>query len=246
MPNLSGLGAVAMFVKTPALSPVKTRLAATIGSRAAALAYAKCLDVTRELLATSAARAHLVPYWAVAEAAAMTPELWPGFDRIGQGDGGLGARLHRVYQTLLKRHPFVLLIGADCPQMPAACLDAAAQQLQPKAATAAFVLGLARDGGFYLFGGRQAVAPDVFASVVYSCDQTAAMLHGALRGHGLVTTLALQLTDLDTQADWPTMREELHSCQAQGYRLLPSQVTLLQAPLPGCAASTQDGYPRIL
>jgi glycosyltransferase A (GT-A) superfamily protein (DUF2064 family) len=37
-----------------------------------------------------------------------------------QGEGGLGERMAHIYNTLLKQHDFVLLVGADIPQMTVA------------------------------------------------------------------------------------------------------------------------------
>jgi len=103
--------AVAIFVKTPGLSPVKTRLAAGVGVEAATefhrLAAASVAGVAR------ACGEEIVPYWAVAEQEALDAPAWRGFPTIWQGEGGLGARLDRIYATLLLRHGRVLLIGAD-------------------------------------------------------------------------------------------------------------------------------------
>lgn len=108
--------AVAIFVKTSGLSPVKTRLAVGgMGAEAATefhrLAAASVAGVAR------ACRDDVAPYWAVAEREALAAPAWRGFPAIWQGEGGLGARLDRIYATLLQRHGRVLLIGADAPQI---------------------------------------------------------------------------------------------------------------------------------
>jgi glycosyltransferase A (GT-A) superfamily protein (DUF2064 family) len=112
--------AVAIFVKTPGLSPVKTRLAAGgMGAEAATEFH--------RLSVAGVARAcgdDVAPYWAVAEREALAPPAWRGFPAIWQGEGGLGARLDRIYATLLQRHGRVLLIGADAPQITPDLRDA--------------------------------------------------------------------------------------------------------------------------
>ena len=43
-------GALAVFVKTPELSPVKTRLAASLGKAAAVAVYAECLGLSADMM----------------------------------------------------------------------------------------------------------------------------------------------------------------------------------------------------
>ena len=91
------MSGVAIFVKTPGHSPVKTRLAADRGQawteawyRRAAAAVAA---VARATIATS--------YWAVAEPEAIATGAWPDLPAIAQGDGGLGSRMARVHAELV-------------------------------------------------------------------------------------------------------------------------------------------------
>src|SRR5260221_460144 len=106
--------AIAVFVKTAGVSPVKTRLAASIGQEKAENFYSlsvKAIEATLKKL--SAKDSNVVPYWAVAEKEALEVSRWSGFRRIFQRDGTLGHRLFSVYSELLKKHSTVLLIGAD-------------------------------------------------------------------------------------------------------------------------------------
>jgi len=196
--------ALAIFVKTPGLSPLKTRLAADIGASAAEqfhrLAAAAVADVAR------AVGDCLTPYWAVAERDALTPAHWPGFPRLWQGEGTLGDRLHTIYTALQARHRGVLLTGADVPQMTVDLLRQALDALQ--SASAPFVIGGAKDGGFWLFGGRQPLPAALWTGLRYSRTDTAAGLRRALAAHGTVTDVAA-LTDVDHAADLPALRAAL-------------------------------------
>lgn len=192
--------ALAIFVKTPGLSPVKTRLAAGIGPVRAEAFYRLAVQAVAEV--AGATRPALVPYWAVAEAEALDHPMWSGFPTVSQGEGGLGARLDHVYRMLLARHGAVLLIGADAPQVTPALL------LQAATLAAPFVLGRAGDGGFWLFGGARPIDAAVWRSVPYSVADTADRLLEALVGAGDVRAVE-DLRDVDRQEDLGPLRSAL-------------------------------------
>ena len=73
--------AIAVFVKTPGLSPVKTRLAATIGTAAAEQFYTHCTEAIRETLETASKTMDIVPFWAVGEEAGLSHPLFCGLER---------------------------------------------------------------------------------------------------------------------------------------------------------------------
>lgn len=192
--------ALAIFVKTPGLSAVKTRLAATLGSsetiRFYTLAAAATADVAR------ACEPVLVPYWAVAENRPQTRTTWQGFAHVWQGEGDLGARLHHVYAELQMRHGQVLLIGADSPQLTPVLVKHALAALDVE--NHPFALGAATDGGFWLFGGRQPIPRTVWLGVGYSKADTAIQLRSALAASGGIAMLP-ELTDVDDEADLPRL-----------------------------------------
>ena len=190
--------AVAIFVKTPGLSPVKTRLAAGIGA-VVGVAYTLLTGVAS---VARACQPELTPYWAVAEPDAAAH--WGGFPVIWQGEGGLGQRMQRVYAELLHRHGRVLLIGADAPQITAPLLLAAAERLR----SAPYVLGPAQDGGFWLFGGRQPVPAEVWTGTPYSTPRTGALFAQGLRAHGTIGDVEA-LADTDRPDDLPVLRAAL-------------------------------------
>ena len=105
--------AIALFVKTPGLSPVKTRLARGIGD-AAATTFHRLAAACAGSAAASCGPA-MPSYWAVAEPDGLA--AWCDRTSLWQGAGGLGARMGHIYRVLLERHGRVLLIGADSPQV---------------------------------------------------------------------------------------------------------------------------------
>jgi len=193
---------VAIFVKTPGRSPVKSRLAAACGRTWAEEWYRRAAAC----VAGAAAQAGVAAYWAVAEPDAAS--AWPGLPVVPQGDGGLGERMARVHATLIARHGSGLLLGADAPQVsPALLCDAVAWVT---AAAARLALGPARDGGFWLFGGNVAPPEAVWTSVRYSKPETARDFRAALAPYGAWRDLPT-LTDADHAEDLPQVLAELRA-----------------------------------
>jgi glycosyltransferase A (GT-A) superfamily protein (DUF2064 family) len=172
--------APAVFVKTPGLSPLKTRLAAAIGKDAAAEFHRLSAAAVASVLTVAAsegvrgaeAATRIEPHWAVAEAEALG--TWPGFPNVGQGAGELGARLAHVYDGMRRGGERVpVLLGADAPQLAPTTFASVTRALDDGAT---FVLGPAADGGFYLLAGTAAIPPELWERVPYSSPETAAVL----------------------------------------------------------------------
>jgi uncharacterized protein len=210
-PNPSS--AIAAFVKTPGLSPIKTRLAASIGQSAAEEFYRLSVQAVAAVVRETCRGLALAPYWAVAEGEGMGDSLWTEFARIPQGCGGLGERLGYVYDELGGTHDERILIGADAPQLTPSLLRAVPHTLCEASARgeAVFVIGRARDGGFYLFAGYGRLDRDLWRQVAYSRSDTADQMIRRLTPHGRVVELP-PLTDADTVDDLPRVRDELRSC----------------------------------
>jgi rSAM/selenodomain-associated transferase 1 len=218
-------GALALFVKTPGLSPVKTRLAAGIGAERAGELFLACADAVSELLQQFERRSGVRCHWAIAEDDSLAPAFWAargGLHWLAQGEGGLGARMARVQRQLVRESGFGLLIGADAPQLRIEHLEEAAAWLrspQPRQ-----VLGPAADGGFWLYGGNR-IAPDaLWESVNYSEPRTARDFHAALSAYGSWRELPM-LADLDTAEDLQVLAEALRALP----QALPAQQRLLAA-----------------
>ena len=209
-------GAAAIFVKTPGLSPLKTRLAAGIGPAAAEHWYRLAAEAVAEALAWVPG---LTAYWAVAEPVASAAPAWPGLPLVGQGEGALGARMGRVHAALLGRHDFVLLLGADTPQLEPARLAEAAGWLASGAPR--LVMGPAHDGGFWLLGANRDPAPADWLRAPCGRADTARGFRDAMAYLGDWRCLP-ELTDVDEAQDMDTMLAELGSLEHP----LPAQLRL--------------------
>lgn len=218
--------ALAIFVKTPGLSSIKTRLAASIGQERAEEFYRLAVEAIRAVAMAAHAQFGLKPYWAVAEEHGLEHPMWSGLDQIRQGTGDLGTRLHTVYSELQQRHREVLLIGADSPQLPVAALRSAIATLQPSRiddAGSDFVLGRTTDGGYYLFGGRRPVSQEIWEAVPYSVESTAEEFSRLLMPLGTIHELPA-LCDVDTVADL----QRLGQLRDLNLDLLPEQVQVIE------------------
>jgi len=180
------------------LSPIKTRLAEGIGKEKALEFYQLSLQCVQETVKS----ADVSAYWAVAEEGGLSDPLWQGFAALWTGEGGLGERQHHIYETLLQKHERVLLIGADAPQISKDILEQANVALD----TNDFVIGSARDSGYYLFGGRVPTEQKIWASVPWSTSMTRERLESVLPSKPVHLQM---LTDVDTESDLQYIASEM-------------------------------------
>lgn len=206
-------GALAIFAKTPCLSPVKTRLAADIGVEKAERFYRHsviCLeelafDVMRET------ENDLAAYWAVGEENGLDHPLWKNLDRLWTGNGSLGERLYHVYATLFEKHDHVILIGTDSPQLSSERILEAHTHLKKKAG---HIIGPADDGGYYLYGGHTSLPRELWLSVPYSVSKTCKVFASELAAYGDIRFLQ-QDFDVDTKVDIKKLHNSVMTRHAQ-------------------------------
>jgi rSAM/selenodomain-associated transferase 1 len=176
---------IVIFAKQPVPGKVKTRLIPALGEDGAARLAAKMLDRTiEEALATG-----------------LQVELCGDPDPAGwyrgpaavsaQGEGDLGARLARA-----ARHPPVLLIGSDCPELDRDRLTAAAEALAAHDA----ILHPATDGGYVLLGLAR-FDPSIFADIPWSSSAVCAETLARLDALGWRVEVRGTLSDVDEPAD---------------------------------------------
>jgi len=179
---------LAAMVKTPGLSPVKTRLAATLGKNMAEKIYQHCLVCIEELLKGWGEQPSCVPYWALAEKDAIKKENFKfgnSLFRLLQEGEGLGARMESIANQLFRKHEYICLIGADSPQLDSSIINKAFTLLnrQPHnsaqsvggvstQSAADLVLGPSADGGFYLLATQIKLDSPVWRDTVYSTENT--------------------------------------------------------------------------
>lgn len=201
--------AIAIFVKTPGHSPIKTRLAADIGAPAAEDWYRRSVQATLAVVKQYVDAGCGPAFWAVAEEGALSDETWSSLPRIAQPEGGLGERMSAVYQCLLDEHGDVILIGADAPQLQAGELARAAKWLGA-IDEERYALGTALDGGFWLFGGNRPLPLRTWTQVGYSQPDTAAQFRLSVGADRRWLDLGA-LRDVDAADDLPGVADALEA-----------------------------------
>ncbi len=200
--------AVAIFVKSPELSPVKTRLWPGIGRAHAERLHRASAATVCSVVTQASASGKVIGYWALAESAEASARLWPGLLHVEQGEGSLGERMAAVYRRLRQQHAAVILIGADAPQLESSALLQATDWLE--AEQARLTIGRAADGGFWLFGGNRDIATQAWTDPRYSSPDTANEFVTAMDPTGDWLELG-RLHDIDTVADIAPVRAQLDS-----------------------------------
>jgi uncharacterized protein len=197
------MSAIAIFVKTPGLSPVKTRLAQAWSQTRAEHFHQLAAAAVQSLCEVAA----IGPiYWAVAEPRSIAQDHWPGLPIIEQGHGGLGERMARVHSELVKTHGAALLLGADSPQVNPDDLIAADRWLQRDLPS--LCIGPSSDGGFWTIGANRVLPTADWQGVSYSQSNTRDQFLARTGNRGQWLTLPT-LTDLDRAEDMPALIEQL-------------------------------------
>lgn len=194
---MSGDCALIVFAKAPVPGCVKTRLVGALGAEGAArLALRMLLDTVGR-----AVDAGVGPV----ELCCAPDDAHPEFRRLAthypirpatQGDGDLGARMHRALARNLCQYPRALLIGADAPGLGATHIRQAARALQSTPA----VFVPASDGGYVLVGLSRPM-PALFAGIAWSSERVMAQTRERLVRIGVAHAELGMVDDVDEPAD---------------------------------------------
>ncbi len=194
-----------VFVKTPRLGRVKSRLAADIGAVAAAGFQRRTTEaVLRRLAGDPRWRCRLaVTPDRDAGAGAPWPPGWPTrCPRFPQGPGDLGARMERALSGL-PPGPAVI-VGTDVPDIRPGHVWAAFRALGSHDA----VFGPSFDGGYWLVGlRRRPRILGIFGGVRWSTEHALADTMANL-GEGLTAAVLETLIDIDDGASLERWRAE--------------------------------------
>lgn len=189
--------AVLVFAKAPVAGFAKTRLAPALGVAGAARLAERLLE--RAVAAACAAELGAVRLCCAPDTS------HPAFQKltqahevtlVDQGEGELGARMHRALARILRTADRALLIGTDACGLDAAYLRLAADALDDHDA----VYGPALDGGYVLVGLRRAEA-GLFEGIAWSTPQVMRETRERLASLGLTHVELLPLADVDEPAD---------------------------------------------
>jgi glycosyltransferase A (GT-A) superfamily protein (DUF2064 family) len=196
---------VLVMAKAPVAGQAKTRLAEAVGDHTAADIAAAALADTLDAVAAAPVAGRVVALAGDLNAAAGAAELrsrLADFIVIGQRGADFAARLANAHADAFNGYP-VCQIGMDTPQVTAGLLAECARRLLAAPA----VLGLARDGGWWVLGVHTPATAEALRTVPMSHPDTGAVTLKALRGTGIEVILVEELTDVDTVDDVAPVRE---------------------------------------
>jgi rSAM/selenodomain-associated transferase 1 len=195
------MSTIVIFARAPVAGEVKTRLAKAIGEEHALALYEAFLDDACQLTAGLGARRMLAVAGDIDHPALVRIAKSQRLELMPQGEGDLGARLERMVTRELDRGP-VVIIGSDAPTVPRAELHRALDALMDYD----FVVGPARDGGYWLIGAR--IPPgELFRDIQWSTPEVLPRTLARLAAH---RHLVLgEHYDVDTGEDLELLRDEL-------------------------------------
>ena len=198
---------VLVVAKAPVPGQAKTRLAASVGDTAAADIAAAALLDTLDAVAAAPVAARVVALTGELSAASYGAEITAGladFTVVPQRGAGFAERLANAHIDAAAASGGlpVLQIGMDTPQVTDELIGDCARELLAADA----VLGLARDGGWWLLGVTEGAMADCLRTIPMSRSDTGAVTLAALENTGNHVSLVPTLADVDTIGDVDEVR----------------------------------------
>ena len=188
-----------IFVKNPELGKVKTRLARTIGDEKALYIYKLLLEQTFQVTLPVLADKKLY-YSEFVQNMDQFNDLV--YEKHIQSGDGLGDKMYNAM-----KHSFgewsgkVVLIGSDCFELNSGIIEEAFKALEESD----YVLGPAKDGGYYLIGMKE-LNLEIFQNKEWSSENvfldTLLDIKNQEKSHYLLPTLS----DVDSEEDLGDLR----------------------------------------
>ena len=183
---------IIVFVRTPELGKVKTRLAKAIGDQAALTIYKLLLKHTSTVL-------HELSFDKVVYYSEKIEnnDFWKAslFEKKLQKGADLGERMQQAFETAFDRgYKKVLIIGSDLFELTSTLIISALEALE----TYDISIGPSLDGGYYLLGMKE-LHPAVFKNKKWGTDS---VLNATLQDLKQQNVKLLEaLNDIDTFED---------------------------------------------
>jgi rSAM/selenodomain-associated transferase 1 len=183
---------IIIFVRSPELGKVKTRLARSIGDQSA-------LNIYKILLKHTAAVLRDLSFDKVVYFSEKIDnnDLWENslFEKKLQKGADLGERMHHAFDTAFnKGYKKVLIIGSDLFDLTSSIITSAFEALE----TYDISIGPSLDGGYYLLGMKK-LQPEVFKNKKWGTDSVLEHTLQDLKKQKI--KLLKALNDIDTLED---------------------------------------------
>lgn len=162
--------------------------------------YTELLTLTSTI--TSKVNAKKFVYW---DQLPEIPNSFFGMEYVHkiQSDGDLGEKMASAFrEELTKKNYKTLIIGTDCPFVTNGILEKAYLELEKSD----FVLGPAKDGGYYLLGMRE-FHSSVFTGIPWSTEAVLSLTINRIKELNLSYSLLEELNDVDTVEDWKEWKQ---------------------------------------
>lgn len=198
---------VLVVAKAPVPGQAKSRLAAGIGHQAAADIAAAALLDTLDAVAAANVRARVVALSGSLDHASAGDEIRSrlgDFTVVRQRGADFAERLANAHVDAAEVAGGlpVLQIGMDTPQVTADLISECARELLAADA----VLGMARDGGWWVLGVMDATMAGCLRGIPMSRSDTGVVTLAALEDVGIDVSLVPTLADVDTVDDIEPVR----------------------------------------
>lgn len=189
--------ALLIFTRAPIAGHTKTRLIPLLGEAGAAAFHNMILKNT--LKKARASNYQTTALWCTS----ADPDVQQYSQQhqmqlhIQQG-ADLGARMYHAIHTTLATYKFVTIIGSDCPALNTDILNQSHQYLYNGKDA---VLGISKDGGYYLIGVRKADI-SIFQNIDWGSSSVSDKTQQNLRHINMDYAKLPQLADIDTVEDY--------------------------------------------
>ncbi|TGL88562.1 glycosyltransferase [Leptospira congkakensis] len=183
-----------IFAKQPELGKVKTRLSVSIGDEKTLKIYFELLRITNAV--TSNLNVEKIVYW---DHLIEKPsyEFGNTFKKQIQEIGDLGRKMEVAFQKEFQsKAKKIIIIGTDCPFLTEEILLDAYRKLD----ASDFVIGPARDGGYYLLGMKED-SPFIFQSIPWSTKDVLSLTIQSIQKNKKTYSLIEELCDIDDIED---------------------------------------------
>ncbi len=193
---------IIVFVRSPELGKVKTRLARSIGDQSA-------LNIYKILLKHTAAVLRDLSFDKVVYFSEKIDnnDFWENslFEKKLQKGADLGERMHHAFDTAFnKGYKKVLIIGSDLFDLTSSLITSAFEALE----TYDISIGPSLDGGYYLLGMKK-LQPEVFKNKKWGTDSVLENTLQDLKKQKI--KLLKALNDIDTLEDLQQQPELLYN-----------------------------------
>ena len=201
MKKYSNKDLLIVFVKNSELGLVKTRLAKTIGDEKALVIYRALVEKTKAVIDDLKVQKAIYYSDYIDEYDQFSED---GYSKRLQMGEDLGERMKNTFEAAFNLgFKKAVIIGSDCWELTTGIVEAAFTGLDESD----FVLGPARDGGYYLMGMKK-VLPEIFCNKTWSSENVLVDTLIDIDRSGKSKILLETLSDVDYQEDLP---DELNS-----------------------------------